>query len=322
VHSIWLASKDPAGNVSTLGSRTFTIRRVPSATITLAPGTPDGENDWYVAPVRVTVTGQSSQGGPVAEIRCVLDPPTAPASFANLPAGCPFAGTGALVGADGEHTVYAASRDASNAVSPVRSSSFRLDATAPDLTCDATGPVRFTIGATDGELTALVDDSTSGPETENVSVTLTAGDLDSLGQRTATVSGTDLAGNEGSVDCAYVVGYDLEIVSPTPGAAFPLGATIPVVYQLSDANGVPIPDSTAALLAGGKRTPCFIDAFLDGAIQRGCPTYSTATKRFTSSVKTPKRRSFAGLHEAAIQVRSPDQSGMILNYEFVVVEVR
>lgn len=176
----------------------------------------------------VKVLGFAAEGGAIAEIRCVLDPPTAPESFADLPASRLLSGWGALVSADGEHSLYAATRDAANTISRVESNSFQLDATAPELSCEVSGPARISIGATAGEVTAIVDDPTSDPETASVSATLIAADLDSLGKRTVAVSGRDLAGNKGTVD--------------------------------------------------------YIDTILDGAIQRGCPTYSTATKRFTSSI--------------------------------------
>ena len=318
-HTIWNAVRDRAGNKS-LTSKSFTIRRKPTVSLALSPATPDGGAGWYRTGVRVTVTGASADGTPAASIRCVLDPATAPTSFGQLPASCPYLGAGALVSASGRHTIYAASIDASNNASDVRSAAFNIDSTPPVLTCEGTGPARFTIGEADGTITASVSDPLSGPVEPTASATLSASNLSSVGQRTIAVTALDVAGNQGTVNCAYVVGYDVQIDTPTPGATFKAGATVAVTFSLSDADGNPISDSTAATLAGGKRTACYIDALLDDTLQRGCPTYSTSTQQFTFAVKTPKGRNVVGIHDIAIQVRAPNGSGVI-NVERVAIQL-
>lgn len=81
---------------------------------------------------RVSATGDVS-GGPI-ETRCVLDPPSAPANFGDLPPSCPFMGTGTNVLAAGAHTLYAASRDYTGGTeAPPVSRTFRIAAT-PDTT--------------------------------------------------------------------------------------------------------------------------------------------------------------------------------------------
>jgi FG-GAP repeat len=108
----------------------------PTTTITLDPPAPNGADGWYTVPVHVTVSASDDSSG-VAETRCVLDPATPPPTFDDLPAGCPYLGQGGDVSSDGEHTVYAASRDeAGNAETPV-SRSFKIDTTPPTLTCAA-----------------------------------------------------------------------------------------------------------------------------------------------------------------------------------------
>ena len=63
-----------------------------------APPAPDGANNWYRNPV--TLEAQASDtGSEVLEMRCALDPATAPANYWDLPEGpCPFLG--------GAHRMY------------------------------------------------------------------------------------------------------------------------------------------------------------------------------------------------------------------------
>jgi len=317
-HTIWIAALDKAGNVSMPMSRSFTIDRAPTVAIALDPSSPDGSNGWWRVPVRVTVAGTAAPGGPAPSVRCVLDPSTAPSSFDQLPASCPYLGTGALVGTDGTHTVYAAARDTSGATSSVQSSTFKIDRTPPQLTCDGTGPASFTLRDPEGTLTATVTDAGSGPATETAEVQLTAANLGTVGNRTAQIKASDLAGNESTVSCAYQVGYDLEITATEPGASYAAGATVTVTFQLLDANGIPIPDASAQALLGGKKSPCLIEALFDDALQRTCPTYAAATELFAIKVKTPKGKNVYGLHDIAIQVRDPGGTGLVTVVRIVI----
>jgi hypothetical protein len=74
-------------------------------------------------------------GSGVYETRCVADPSVVPTGFAGLPAeACPLT----TVGADGTHTVYAASEDRDNNVGSVVSQTFKIDQTAPKISAAAT----------------------------------------------------------------------------------------------------------------------------------------------------------------------------------------
>ena len=104
----------------------------PTTTITLSPASPDGSNGWYKTAAGVGVTiAATDPDGSVAQTRCVLDPATVPASFADLPdAACSLTN----VSTGGTHTIYAASVDTNgNQESPPVSVSFKLDRTAPTL---------------------------------------------------------------------------------------------------------------------------------------------------------------------------------------------
>jgi polyvinyl alcohol dehydrogenase (cytochrome) len=106
----------------------------PTTTIALSPSSPNGSNGWYNTPVGVSVTATDNPGGVgVYQTRCVLDPATAPTSFADLPAGdCSLTS----VGTDGVHTIYAASEDKDNNVEDgVVSSAFKI--VTPSGICDS-----------------------------------------------------------------------------------------------------------------------------------------------------------------------------------------
>ena len=107
---------DAGVNCAAAGGRTSYNREptvsdstAPTTTINLSPTMPDGDDDWYVSDVLVAVA--ASDDTAVTETRCVLDPASAPATFAAIPAGCAYMGSGADVTGDGSHDVYAASTD-------------------------------------------------------------------------------------------------------------------------------------------------------------------------------------------------------------------
>jgi hypothetical protein len=107
----------------------------PTTTIAPSPAAP-GPSGWYTSAVHLTVGSDDGSGSGVVETRCVLDPPSAPGSFDDLPSDpCPYFGSGASVSAAGQHTLYAASVDAKgNEEAPV-SEQFKIDLTAPSVSC-------------------------------------------------------------------------------------------------------------------------------------------------------------------------------------------
>ena len=132
----------------------------------------------------------------MAETRCELDPAGVPASFDDLPLGV----CSTSVGADGQHTLYAASSDnAGNEESPPVSVSFMIDRMAPAVTCAqaAPGPV-FLLQGAGGNVSATVTDGTS----TSVSG---AAEVATVGNRTVSLTGGDDAGNLTTVHCPYRV---------------------------------------------------------------------------------------------------------------------
>ena len=123
------------GNVAPTAHPLGICALAPITTIDLDPVAPDGPNGAYLGPVHVTVSADPAGGPAVTETRCVLDPPTPPTTFAELPSTpCPYLGAGADVSAPGHHTVYAMSINAAGLTdAAMRSSSFTITKSpAPD----------------------------------------------------------------------------------------------------------------------------------------------------------------------------------------------
>jgi hypothetical protein len=110
----------------------------PTTTIALTPASPDGANGWYVSPVHAAVSATAQVPGvTVPQIACVLDPTPVPATFYDFPYGCPYLGKGLDVTEDGEHALYAASRDSSGMAETPIAARFKLDRTPPVVQCSA-----------------------------------------------------------------------------------------------------------------------------------------------------------------------------------------
>ena len=88
---------------------------------------------------------------------------------------------------------------------------------------------------------------------------------------------TDKAGNVATVSVPYVVGYAVANLSPLANASFSTSATIPVSFQLKDANGV-LTDTIAA----GLVTKLVV--MWDSTSYTGV-TYNKTTKTFSYNLK-------------------------------------
>ena len=274
----------------------------PATTIARAPATPDGQNGWYVSGVTVTVTATDAGGSGVAETRCVLDPASVPATFDDIPAGCAYAGAGADVTDDGEHTVYAASKDmVGNEEAPV-SASFKIDRTDPTVTCDVAppGPVFLLLGS-GGNVIATVTDATSGPAAASE---FAAASVVTVGNKTVSLIAEDNAGNTTDLGCPYRVSYrflgfqDLK-------SSYKRHRTIRVKFKLANAGGTAIPDADARVLL----TPCRVKVIVDRVEPTACALYNAKTNTFYYDMKTAKLT--VGNHPLAIKVSAPDGTGVV-----------
>jgi hypothetical protein len=260
----------------------------PVTTIALDPVTADGSNGWYVGPVAVTVAATDPDGS-ISQIRCALDPAVVPSAFADLPdVACGISS----VEQDGQHTLYAASRDDGGLHSPIVSATFKLDGTPPTLspTLSAT-----TVQLNQAGVTAApnASDATSGVATASCG----AVDTTSPGDHTVTCTATDNAGNTVSVDAHYLVEYQiLGFFSPVPMSKWKAGQTVPVKVALGDAAGNRLSDAAASALAADCRVVFSAAGAQTKADQ--CMKYAPNHDQFVFNWKIAKR----GTGEATVTV--------------------
>src|SRR5579859_2343047 len=174
----------------------------PVTTINVTPANPNGQNGWYVTAPHVAVSATDS-GSAVVDTRCELDPAATPTTFGELPDLCPYVGAGATLATDGRHTIYAASQDAVGNQETPAGSSINIDQTPPDVICSS-APV-FMLNGAPSSITATVADANSGSAATTVSA---PADLTTAGQKTASLTGYDNAGNAATVGCSYQVAYN------------------------------------------------------------------------------------------------------------------
>ncbi len=123
-HMVYAASRDTAGNTGDVVQAGFAVDLAPQTAITLDPAGPDGANGWYRSPVAVAVAADD----PNATLRCAVDSDPVPAGYDDLPDTPCDPGA---VAADGNHVVYAASRDVAGNNSDLAQAGFQVDRTAP-----------------------------------------------------------------------------------------------------------------------------------------------------------------------------------------------
>lgn len=195
---------------------------------------------------------------------------------------------GASYGAtEGLNTAWARQTDVAGNVSDVTVLSFTWDTTAPTLAPTFSAPPPFLVGAT-GIAIAVNGHDETGLDSESNSGL----DTSSAGRKVVTCTATDLAGNSASVDMPYIVGYRALNLAPLAGATFKPTATIPVSFQLADANGV-ISDQAAASLVPD------ISVSFDGLPAVGVK-YNKKSNSFSATLKTG--RPAAGAHVITLRV--------------------
>jgi subtilisin-like proprotein convertase family protein len=210
----------------------FVDNTPPVTTITRTPAAATGSLGWYITfPVNAAVSATDATGT-VIETRCVLDPASAPATFADIPAGCGFTGPGAAISAEGIHALYAASIDGSdNAEIPI-STAIKIDHTPPLVVCSSPAPA-FSLNQAGAQVTASVADVTSGPASATASA---AADTTTSGAKTVNVTGFDVAGNSATVVCAYTVGSPPAVTIATPTTNPNFNATSPFMAMAGTAS--------------------------------------------------------------------------------------
>ena len=127
----------------------------PATTATLEPGAPDGDDDWYVSPVTVALEADDGDGDGVASTEVKVDDGAFRAYDGPV-----------TVGDDGEHVVAFRSTDKAGNVEETKTVAFKVDRTAPAMTC-STSPNRLwppNHKLVRASATVGVQDSTSGAD--------------------------------------------------------------------------------------------------------------------------------------------------------------
>ena len=285
-YTLTVTAVDNAGNTRTKSATYHVLSNdntPPTTTISLTPSLPSGNNGWYRGAVTVAVSASDNSSG-VADTRCALDPAT-PSSFDDLASGCAYTGTGANVSSDGQHMVYGGSEDNNgNKETPVNAS-FKIDGTAPTVTCPAPAPT-FALGSTGNQLTASVSDTASQPVHTSVSA---AAPATGVGLKIVNVTGEDNAGNQTSKSCSYLVAYGngSGFLSPPKKSIWKRGQTVPIKLMLTNAQGIHISDSDAAGLA--KNCNVTVAATGPQTIPApGCMKYDATQHQFVYNWNLPK----------------------------------
>jgi hypothetical protein len=251
----------------------------PTTTITLSPGAPGGANGWYVSAVGVTIGG-TDPDGTIDQTRCALDPASAPATFDDLPvAACSVSS----VTTDGQHAIYAASRDDGGAVSPVVSAALKIDQTPPTLS-PTISSTTVQVGQTGVTASPNASDATSGVGSSSCG----AIDTSTPGDNTVTCTATDNAGNTASATVHFVVEYQiLGFFSPVPLSKWMVGQMVPVKIALGNADGTRISDAEATELARS----CRVQFSVEGAQTKNaqCMKYDAKNDQFIFNWKLAKQ---------------------------------
>jgi hypothetical protein len=267
---------DLAGNRSPVASLTFTLDTIEPAALGIALLNDSGSSqaDLITNDGSLNVSGQE----PNARVEYSADG---------------VAWTDQFAPQEGANTVSARQTDVAGNRSPVASLSVTLDTTPPQLNPTFSSPPPFVVGAQGITLSPNATDA-SGIASQSAGTV----DTSTVGQKSVICSATDVAGNSASVSISYAV-------IPNPVSAYHLTSilpayvipkqftTIPVLFQLRDANNRLVSDQTAAKLLPG------ITITFDG-VPVGKVQYHKALNLFSATLKIGKQ--VKGLHELAIHL--------------------
>ncbi|MCE9524850.1 MAG: choice-of-anchor L domain-containing protein [Planctomycetales bacterium] len=173
---------------------------------------------------------------------------------------------------EGLNDVLVRQSDVAGNVSAAAPLSFNLDTTLPQLHPAFSSTLPLLVGAKGITVSpGATDESGIAAQSSGNVDTATAG------QKYVTCTATDVAGNSASVNVPYVVGYTAVNVTPKAGTTFKSTQSIPVTFQLRDANGL-ISDLTAKSLLSS------ITVTFDGHIWGGF-TYNNKSHTFSFTLK-------------------------------------
>jgi hypothetical protein len=253
-------------------TRSMTVKRdatPPLVTAAIDPLSPDGTNSWYVTQPTVTITCGDALSG-VAHCPDPVKP------------------------GEGTSTITRTGRDVAGNTSEVTFGPVSVDLTDPVVTCD--DKVTYLLHQTGTLVGASVTDAVSGPV--RAREVLPVG-TSTVGDQTATVVGTDLAGRASDDGCDFRVIYGFSgWTSPLDADAVNVvkaGRSVPLKWRLVDAAGVPVSTVdgakvTTSVHACGTTTP--EDPVEDVAAAGGSGLQNLGDGNYQYNWKTPT--SYAG----------------------------
>lgn len=277
VHTVRFVAVDRAGNVEAPVNEVVvrvdkTLPVVSDASATHPATGTSGENGWWTSDVTVTFSAADGLSG--------FDGLPDPHTFTRTTTG------------EGPAVTVASGTVADVAGNPgasVDSAAYKVDKTAPTLTC--AGSSTFVLGST-GTVSATVSDAVSGPAAETVSA---AADTSTVGSRSVTLTGADVAGLTAAVTCGYSVVYDwsgfFRPIDNLPTLnSVKAGSAVPVKFSLAGDQGL---DVMAAGYPRSAITACGSDAAVDAiesTVTAGGSSlsYDPATEQYTYVWKTDK----------------------------------
>jgi hypothetical protein len=223
---------DAAGNVSDATAFNFTLD-------TLAPA----------APVAALATDSGSSAiDKLTNVGTLTLSEVQPAALVEYSTDNGASWSEAFAAVEGNNAMLVRQTDEAGNVSDATAFTFTLDTVGPsvtDPTFSSTDPIL--VNATGLTLTATATDA-NGIATEYSGTIVTT----SAGLKSVSYTAVDHAGNTTTISVPYVVGYKAINVTPAAGATFKRKSSIPVSFQVADANGL-IANSVAQSLAASIR---------------------------------------------------------------------
>jgi hypothetical protein len=231
---------DLAGNVGS-ASITLNIDKTPPVITAGTPTGTAGNGGWWISDVTVPFSAMDNLSGfaPDGALSIDMAPKTT-------------SGEGSAL--------YVTSEDisdlAGNPAIVVQAGPFKVDKTAPEITIDA--PIEGALYLLNEEVFAdwSATDAVSGVASDSATlngVAIAEGGLltGSVGAKTFIVTATNGAGLTATEPVTYKVQYDfggfLPPVTLQGRSAFKLGSTVPVKFQLFDADGIPVSNAVAMI---------------------------------------------------------------------------
>jgi hypothetical protein len=201
----------------------------PTIVGSVSPPTPNGTNGWYRGSTGPTVSFACSDAGSGI---ATCSGPTTLGSSATAQAV-----TGTAVDVAGNQATATVS-------------GLKVDLVAPAVACPAVTP-SFAVGQS-GSVSAAVSDAHSGPTSASVS---TAVPTATPGSYTASLTGTDVAGNTTTVSCPYVVQKVATVLDAHPVLLKLTGGvtvTFPLSARLTTAAGAPVAGQAIRFSVGDR----------------------------------------------------------------------